>query len=156
VASATPPANSTTHTLFTIGYEGRSLEALIAELRELGVDVLVDVRELPLSRKRGFSKNRLSQGLAAAGIDYVHLRPLGSPRAARHRLYEDGNYEAFFEAYADHLESQQAAMGQLAALVESAYACLMCYEAEAARCHRSLLASRLEAACEPTLEVIHQ
>ncbi len=152
----TPAAEQQARTLVTIGYEGRTIDGFVAELRDAGIDVLVDVRELPLSRKPGFSKRRLSEELASAGIEYVHVRTLGSPRPVRRRLHEDGDYDAFFEAYADHLDGQQAAMRQLVALVETARVCLMCYEGEADRCHRSLLATRVEDASPPALEVVHR
>ena len=152
----TPTAEQQIRTLVTIGYEGRTLDAFVAELREAGIDVLVDVRELPLSRKPGFSKTPLRAALAAAGIDYLHLHPLGSPRAARRKLHDDGDYPAFFAAYADHLDGQDTAIRQVLALVETARVCVMCFEADAARCHRSVLASRLEGASEPDVEIVHQ
>jgi len=154
--AAVPATDQQVRTLVTIGYEGRTIDAFVAELREAGIDVLVDVRELPLSRKPGFSKRRLSEELASAGIDYVHMRTLGSPRAVRRRLHDDGDYPAFFAAYADHLDGQDTAIRQLLALVETARVCLMCYEADPSRCHRSVLATRLEDASRPLVEVVHQ
>jgi len=153
---ATPAAEQQVRTLVTIGYEGRTIDAFVAELRDAGIDVLVDVRELPLSRKRGFSKRRLSEELASAGIEYVHVRTLGSPRAVRRKLHDDGDYPAFFAAYADHLDGQDTALRQVLALVETARVCLMCFEAEAARCHRSVLAKRLESALRRALKIVDQ
>ena len=113
--------------LFTIGYEGLGIETFVARLREHGVETLVDVRELPLSRKAGFSKTALAQRLAEAGIGYDHQRALGSPRPMRHRLRADGDLAAFFERYRHHLNAQQTALDRL---LDSAAArvVLMCYE----------------------------
>ncbi len=150
-----PVIDQEARALRTIGYEGRSIDSFLAELQAAAVDIVVDVRELPLSRRPGFSKTSLAAQLATVGIEYVHARALGSPRAVRRRLREDGDYDAFFEAYAEHLDHQEEALQEVASLVATARICLMCYEAEAERCHRSLLASRLEKTHETILEVVH-
>lgn len=142
--------------LFTIGYEGKTLEAFVNALLANAVSVLVDVRELPLSRKRGFSKTALSEQLAAAGIDYVHFASLGSPKDVRHKLLADGDYEAFFKAYAAHLGRQDEAVAEVRRLLGRTTVCLMCYEADAEKCHRSLLAAELEGSADRLLEVIHR
>ncbi len=69
--------------IFTIGYEGATVAALLAALTQAGVERLIDVRALPVSRRPGFSKTPLSAALAEAGIDYVHLRALGTPGPCR-------------------------------------------------------------------------
>lgn len=146
---------SSKRALYTIGYEGKTVDRLVASLVADAIAVLVDVRQLPLSRKKGFSKNSLKKELAAAGIDYVHFRELGSPRDARRRLHDDGDYEAFFRAYAQHLEAHADALNKLSGLFSRAPVCLMCYEAEAEKCHRSVLAARLERATEAVV-VVHR
>ena len=65
--------------LFTIGYQGRALEELVAMLHAHRIDRVIDIRELPLSRRRGFSKTPLGDALRAAGIDYIHARIAGNP-----------------------------------------------------------------------------
>ena len=142
--------------LMTIGYEGRTVDGLLGELAESGIDVLVDVRELPLSRRRGFSKNALRERLRAAGIEYVHLRPLGSPRDARHKLHRDGDYRAFFAAYSKHIEQQADAVRSVLELLDGRSVCLMCYEAEVQKCHRRVLADVLEGGSAQKLEVVHR
>ena len=72
-----PPA------LFTIGYERRSPDELVRVLGDAGVTLLADVRELPNSRRRGFSKNALAAALGEAGILYAHERALGNPKPYR-------------------------------------------------------------------------
>lgn len=86
--------------IHTIGYEGKSIEEFVDILVENDVQIVVDVRELPLSRKAGFSKRGLAAALEERGIGYVHMRELGTPRAMRQQLREDGDYGAFFEEYA--------------------------------------------------------
>jgi uncharacterized protein (DUF488 family) len=80
----------------TIGYEGKAADGFVDDLVESGVQILVDVRELPLSRKRGFSKTALSELVQQAGIEYLHLRALGSPRKSRKKFGESKDFEVFF------------------------------------------------------------
>src|SRR5687768_13417822 len=70
-------------TIFTIGYEGATMAEFLATLRQAGVERVIDVRALPLSRRPGFSKSSLAAELNAMGIDYVHLKPLGTPKRGR-------------------------------------------------------------------------
>ena len=142
--------------LFTVGYEGQSVESFISTLKAHCVEYLLDVREIPLSRKRGFSKSALRDHLTKNKIQYVHLRDLGSPKDVRHKLLADGDYEAFFKAYAAHLASQDEAVAEVRRLLGRTTICLMCYEADAEKCHRSLLAAELGDSADSSLEVIHQ
>lgn len=140
----TPSTATQDATLFTIGYEGLDLSQFIKYLTGNGVEVLVDVRELAFSRKKGFSKTALSEGLAAAGIEYVHLRALGSPRNVRKKLYADHDYDSFFAAYGEHLDEQDEAVAELAGLVEEhGRVCVMCFEHDHKTCHRSHLADSM-------------
>jgi len=142
--------------LLTVGYEGRTVHWLIRLLTENAVGVLVDVREVPLSRKPGFSKAGLERALANAGIQYVHIGSLGSPRDARIKLHKDGDYRAFFQAYGTHLQDQEEALRQVHELLSEASICLMCYEAQPGKCHRIALAAVLERSHEVALEVVHR
>lgn len=128
--------------LVTLGYEGRDPDAFLELLARNNVETLVDVRELPLSRKPGFSKTALCRRLGAAGIRYYHRRELGAPRAMRHRLRADGDLATFFEHYRKHLDSQQAALHEVIANGRGVVA-LMCFEADVNCCHRSLVAQAL-------------
>src|SRR5260221_14335952 len=69
--------------LFKVGYEGSKPSDLFASLQDSGVTLLIDVRDVPISRKPGFSKTSLAQGLEAAGIRYLHLKGLGDPKPGR-------------------------------------------------------------------------
>ena len=127
-------------TIFTIGYEQATQAAVVAALRDAGVEVLADIRYLPLSRRPGFSKSSLRAAVEEAGIAYRHFRDLGTPaegRAAARR----GDHEELARIYDGQLELPEALkqMAELRALAEEKRVCLLCYEREAAGCHRSLL-----------------
>ena len=129
--------------LFTIGYEGADLADFIAALTQAGVTTLLDVRELPLSRKKGFSKRALGEAMLAAGIAYRHERDLGSPKTIRQRLHSDGDYEQFFESFSTYLRQQRPLLKKLAGSLDGKVA-LMCFERDPATCHRSVVARQLE------------
>jgi uncharacterized protein (DUF488 family) len=131
-------------TIATIGYEGSTIDNFITALRHVSIDVLIDVRDLPLSRKKGFSKNQLAEALAAAGIEYVHLRGLGDPKAGR-QAARTGNYRMFQTIFNQHMKTEAALrdMNIAAELVSARRACLMCFECNHAQCHRSIVADRL-------------
>ncbi len=124
--------------LSTIGYEGASLDAFIATLKAAKVTLLLDVRELPISRRRGFSKTALSGALSKAGIAYQHERALGAPKLVRHRLREDGDYERYFADFREYLATQRPLLDDLASSL-SGRVTLLCYERNAAECHRSVV-----------------
>ena len=113
--------------LFTIGYEGAALDDFVQALKTAKIDVLLDVRELPISRRKGFSKTALGSALTDAGIRYRHEKQLGSPKTIRHRLREDGNYPRFFREFDRHLVEQSALLDTLAEELRGNVA-LMCYE----------------------------
>lgn len=153
-----PVATKTTGTavLYTIGYEGLDLPAFIKYLSYNKVKLLVDVRELAFSRKRGFSKTALSTGLEEAGIRYAHLRDLGSPRDVRKKLFADKDYESFFASYGEHLDEQDEAVDELEQLIEEfGQVCIMCFEQNHTECHRSHLADHLTEAYPERFKVEH-
>ncbi len=116
--------------IFTIGYEGLDIDSFISLLAEHDIDMVVDVRELPLSRKAGFSKNALSNVLNLSGRDYVHMVNLGCPKVVRDRYREDGNWKRYTEGFLKHLKTQDEAIAELAALANSSNCALLCYEAD--------------------------
>lgn len=131
--------------VFTAGYTGVSVDQLIEALLENGVQRVVDVRELPLSRRAGFSKTGLAARLAVDSIGYTHLRPLGSPRDARKRFMSDHDWPTFATAVHERLTSPAAveALEQLAELVAAERCCLLCTCPVPDRCHRSLVTDAL-------------
>ncbi len=82
--------------LFTIGYEGLDQRKFLAHLVHHAVDVVADIRKLPVSRKKGFSKTALRETLNYKGIDYFNYQALGAPKDIRDELYKSGNYNRFF------------------------------------------------------------
>ena len=129
--------------LFTIGYERSSLLDFIATLEIAGVDLLLDVREFPVSRRKGFSKSALRDALEGSGIDYRHEKSLGSPKDIRHRLYDDGDFEQFFTDFRVHLETQKGLLRELANDLSGNVA-LMCYERDPRTCHRTVVAEAFQ------------
>ena len=129
--------------LFTIGYENSTLGDFIATLRAARVTLLLDVRELPLSRKKGFSKRALSEAVQGVGISYRHERDLGSPKTLRQQLHSDGDYAQFFSSFSKYLKQQSPLLTELATNLHGNVA-LMCFERDPATCHRSIVARQLE------------
>jgi uncharacterized protein (DUF488 family) len=126
--------------IFTIGYEKATQPELIAALQAAGVQRLIDVRAVPLSRRPGFSKNILARGLAEQGIDYVHLRALGTPPEGREAARK-GKHDVLERVYAGQLELPEAiAQGaQMLDLAAEKPSVLLCFEREPGGCHRTLL-----------------
>jgi uncharacterized protein (DUF488 family) len=141
-------------TLFTIGYERRSLDELVDELITPSVKRLVDVRELPVSRRRGFSKTALGETLRDAGIDYLHVRALGNPKPNRER-YWAGDVEGGAAVYRRHFNngSRPALVELSESLVDDA-TCLLCFERDHAACHRDVIVEALQE-LQPSLAVAH-
>jgi uncharacterized protein (DUF488 family) len=126
--------------IFTIGYEGATVGEFLEALLGAGVQRVIDVRALPLSRRPGFSKSPLRGALEEAGIDYVHLKALGTPSDGR-AAARAGRHADMARIYASQLELPEAiAQGaQMMALAEEKPSALLCFEREPAHCHRSLL-----------------
>jgi uncharacterized protein (DUF488 family) len=126
--------------IYTIGYEGATQDDLVAALQAAAVKRVIDVRAVPLSRKPGFSKNVLAAGLREAGIDYVHLRALGTPPAGREAARKK-KWDIFDQVYAEQLETPEAGAeaGWMIALAEEKPSALLCFERDPAHCHRTPL-----------------
>ena len=132
--------------LFTIGYEQTPAQAVLDELEQAGVKLLVDVRAVASSRRPGFSKSQLAAGLDERGIGYVHLRGLGTPKEGR-LAARAGQYETLQKVYAKHLETAQAReeLDELSSLVKkSGPVCILCYERDHRHCHRRWIAEIIE------------
>ena len=134
-------------TVFTIGYEGISIDAFMSLLAEHEVVTLVDIRELPLSRKPGFSKKALANVLKTSGREYVHLVELGCPKPIRDQYRADGNWKRYTKGFMKYLKTQDNTIAQLSSLVASANCALLCYEADANYCHRSMVADAVKEHC---------
>ena len=132
--------------LFTIGYEQTPPKAVLDELENAGVKLLVDVRAVTSSRRPGFSKNQLSASLDERGIAYLHLKGLGTPKEGR-LAARSGQYDELHRIFARHLKTPQAKeeLDELSALVKKAGpVCLLCYERDHQHCHRQWIAEIIE------------
>ena len=127
-------------TIFTIGYEQATQDSVVGALQGAGVEVLADIRYLPLSRRPGFSKSSLRAAVEEAGIGYRHFKQLGTPAEGR-TAARRGDHAELARVYAGQLELPEALaqMAELRALAEDRRVALLCYERDAAECHRSLL-----------------
>jgi len=131
-------------TLSTIGYEGKTIDEFLAELGDAGVELLIDVRAVAASRRPGFSKSALRAALAERGIDYLHLRALGTPKPGRDAARK-GRVAEMHAIYEEQLQTPEAelAMAQADAAATQRHAVLLCFEADVHRCHRAIVAERL-------------
>ncbi|MGW4367684.1 DUF488 domain-containing protein [Nocardia takedensis] len=149
-----PADIATAGTLVSVGYEGKTVDDLVAELVAQHVRVLVDVRLTPLSRKPGLSKTKLAEALADRGIDYVHHRALGNPKDNR-EAFRAGEAESRAR-YRDLLDGAAAseALAQVSELLDGSVVALLCFEHDHAECHRDIVVDRLLEA-RPDAAVVH-
>jgi hypothetical protein len=150
VGDASPPAGqdsvaSSSTWVGSVGYERHRINTEFASrLRQMGVERLVDVRQLPISRRRGYAKSALAEAMHKSGIEYVHMRGLGNPKPTRD-LYKSGRVEegrAGYERYL--LTEQRGVLEELAALLTEKRTALMCVEHDAGTCHRTVIIDALQ------------
>lgn len=141
-------------TVFTIGYEGLDIHRFVSVLAEHCIETVVDIRELPLSRKRGFSKKALASTLKVSGYAYVHLAALGCPKLVRAGYRADRNWERYTAGFLNHLKTQNIAIAELSELVRASRCALLCYEADFNFCHRSMVAEAVRNRCGAAVEHI--
>lgn len=141
--------------VLTAGYEGSDITTFLERLINAGVETIVDVRELPLSRKKGFSKNGLREAAASVGIEYLHLKCLGDPKEGR-LAARAGDYKRFEQVFNRHMKSPEAQQGlqQLASIVGETTACLLCFEKNHEGCHRHIVVDQLSELKEITVRHI--
>ena len=130
--------------IWTIGYERVGVPDFVTALKSAKVKTLIDVREVANSRRAGFSKKALAASLDAAGIAYIHMKALGTPKAGREaaRKGDTKTMQQIFEAKMAEPESQLA-LAEAAELAQKARACLMCLEHDWQVCHRTIVARHL-------------
>ena len=143
---------SRTPRLVSVGYEGKNVQELIRHLVQARVNVLVDVRLNPVSRKPGLSKTRLAAELGSNGIRYVHLRELGNPKDNREdfRAGRERAITKFRTLLQD--DAADRALGHVSKLLDHDVVALLCFESGHSACHRSLVAEAL-AEKVPELEI---
>jgi uncharacterized protein (DUF488 family) len=131
-------------TIYTIGYEGLNTDEFMSLLQQHNIETIVDVRQMPLSRKPGFSKKSLECILDTAGRQYVHIVKLGCPKPIRDRYRIDGDWKRYTTGFLKYLDTQQDAVEELAVLASISNCALLCYEADYNFCHRSMVANAVE------------
>jgi uncharacterized protein (DUF488 family) len=136
---------SAMRSIATIGYESATMRSFLEALTEAKVQLLVDVRAVASSRRPGFSKTKLAANLAEAGIDYLHLRALGTPADGR-AAARAGRHEEMKAIFTEQLATPEA-QGQLDTVEELVKSgrrlALLCFEARPEHCHRNLVANAL-------------
>ena len=139
--------------LATIGYESAPQARVIETLKAAGVEVLIDVRAVAASRRAGFSKGLLSASLEDAGIEYVHLRELGTPKPGRiaARAGRTAEMRQIFEAHMAEPKAQLQ-LAQAIEIAKSKKAALLCYEADHRGCHRSIVVEHMLEAADFAVE----
>jgi len=131
--------------LFTIGYEGITIEHYLNTLIKNDVRVLCDVRNNPLSRKFGFSKSNLQKYLGNIGIEYIHFPELGIKSEKRNNLNSDEDYQNLFKEYKSSLPNCREFLEKLYQLLETKNRiALTCFEHEASHCHRHVIRDYLK------------
>jgi hypothetical protein len=138
------PQNLSLHA-FTIGYEGQEIGPFLNLLKKEGITTLIDVRKDAYSKQDvSYSEGNLSRIAANAKIRYIHLPELGVDYEFRQELKSTHNYDGYFKRYSDYLEKNPDLVSLVADLAKGNSVCLLCYERDFRRCHRSVLASKLE------------
>jgi uncharacterized protein (DUF488 family) len=140
--------------LLTIGYEGRTLEAYLAALTAAGCTLLCDVRRNPFSRKPGFSKRRLAEACAGAGIRYEHVPELGVASADRKAIDTPEALAALFHRYRrETLPREAAHVARIVGWMEAGeVVALTCFEREPLECHRHLVAEAIQSRTSATVQ----
>ncbi len=149
--------NHTTPYLFTLGYEGLSIDAYIRILLANNVSSLIDVRKNPLSMKYGFSKTKLRECLGNVNIEYFHIPDLGVPSELRKELNNTSAYESLFDYYRLRILSEQKEAIEQVKVITNTHrrTVLTCFESHSHYCHRREITDYLEKDAFFTLPVIH-
>jgi len=139
----------------TIGYEGLSKAEFFGMLERCRVTMLVDIRELPISRKPGFAKAALEAAVTRRGLKYQHVVELGCPRDIRHDYRADGDWKRYTKRFKAHLEDQTEALERLAGWMREERCCLLCYEEDYNFCHRSYVAEKVATLVDGNVKINH-
>jgi uncharacterized protein (DUF488 family) len=126
--------------ILTFGYEGLSVASFVERLRSAKVEIVIDVRANPLSRKPGLSKNALAGHLNAAGIRYFHAAKMGCPKQVRDRYKVDGDWARYMIGFLNYIADQGTSVAHVAAIAKESRSCLICFEANFNLCHRTFVA----------------
>jgi uncharacterized protein (DUF488 family) len=144
-------------TLFTLGYEGLTIDAYINKLISNNIVLVIDVRKNPLSMKYGFSKTKMKSYLEKAGVKYVHIPQLGIVSKLRKNIKTEKDYKKLFELYNEKiLPENLESVGRIRDLIKQyKRAALTCFESEHKSCHRHKITEWLEGDSSFKEEIIH-
>jgi len=132
-------------TIYTIGYEGLNQKIFMACLKRFNISYVADVRHRPLSRKKGFSKTAMTEMLTLEDIKYKNFNELGTSKEMRDKLYKTKDYKTFFTSYKKMISSQQSKIDEILEIVNNGYnVALLCFEKEADKCHRKIVAEEIK------------
>lgn len=142
--------------LYTMGYEGLDGRQFLASLLHHDVDVVADIRKLPISRKKGFSKTALKEMLNDKNIEYLNFQGLGAPKDIRDELYQSGDYSQFFNKYLKCIADKHDLLEDIYKLINSGKkVSLLCFEKDPEQCHRKVVAEQIKKIDGNGLEVKH-
>lgn len=143
------------NTIMTIGYEGATIDDFVATLLLAKVETLIDIRDVPVSRKAGFSKLVLGKRLLSEGIFYCYLGALGDPKEGREAARR-GDKENFERVFYRHMETEpaQQALENAIEIAQKSRSCLLCFEKKAEMCHRLIVAKAMALRMETTIQNI--
>lgn len=141
--------------VFTVGYEGKTIDKFIELLKQHNIQQIIDVREIPLSRKPGFSKTALANRLDTEGISYIHIKGLGSPQNIRKELHQTHDYDKFFQEYKYYIGTHVEYIQEAWEYFEEKQSCLLCFENLSSECHRSIIAAYMKEIMPDVGEVIN-
>ena len=129
--------------LYTVGYEGLNIHQFLNMLDKYNIDKIIDIRERPISRKPGFSKNILREELQENGIEYAYIPALGCPKEIRINYKADAEWIAYTKKFKAYVKTQDAALAEVMEMMTDHTCALLCFEANPQLCHRSLVAAEL-------------
>ena len=142
--------------IYTIGYEGINQKAFVVWLKHHDIYAVADVRNRPLSRKKGFSKNGLRESLNENNIEYLGYPSLGVAKEMRDQLKITGNYNSFFKKYRESLTSKGQEINELISIIKAGKRiALLCYEHDPNKCHRMVLAEQIKKLSKNGFEIHH-
>ncbi len=143
--------------VFTIGYEGLTIDRFIERLLANQIRILIDVRNNPQSRKRGFSKSALRVHLEEAGISYQHIPELGVPSVRRKNLKTKASYKSLFSYYERKiLASNLDSIERIKVItIQFSRVALMCFEADYHSCHRCKITEYLSQESSFAANIVH-
>jgi uncharacterized protein (DUF488 family) len=141
--------------LMTIGYEALTQAEFYGILERCRVSTVVDIRELPISRKPGFAKAALAAALIKRGLKYEHVVELGCPRDIRHEYRADNDWARYTKRFKAYLEEQAEALEKLAGWMQQERCSLLCYEEDYNFCHRSFVAEKVATLVDEDVKISH-